>query len=131
MIKTVQKVAIIGASDKPERYAYKALKMLQQYNHEVYLVNPAFTSPSIEGLPVYKSISDVPVSHLDTITMYVNPSRANEYVDDIIKSKPDRVIFNPGAEVSGEIEAKINGNNIKTENACTLVLLRSNQFAKI
>ncbi|MCM8776521.1 MAG: CoA-binding protein, partial [Candidatus Omnitrophica bacterium] len=33
-------VAVIGASDKPDRYSYKAVKLLLERGHRVYPVHP-------------------------------------------------------------------------------------------
>ncbi|MDG0817580.1 CoA-binding protein [Bdellovibrio svalbardensis] len=118
-----EKVAILGASNKPDRYAYKALKMLQEYGHTPLPVNPAFDE--IEGVKVAKSLDEL--SDIDTVTLYMNPHRLEEQVDRLIRLKPKRVIFNPGTE-SKEIEQKLKAAGIQTTEACTLVLLRTNQF---
>ena len=33
-------VVILGASNKPDRYAYKAFRMLREYGYDVVPVNP-------------------------------------------------------------------------------------------
>jgi predicted CoA-binding protein len=118
-----EKVAILGASNNPERYANMAQRMLLQYGHTVFPVNPAFEE--IEGLKVVKSLDDL--SGIDTVTLYMNPQRLKEQVDRILKLKPKRVIFNPGTE-SEEIENTLKKAGIEPMRACTLVLLRTNQF---
>lgn len=117
-------VAILGASDNPERYAHKAYKMLQEYGHQVSLVNPHIDKIEEDNVfPSLKAISE----KVDTLTIYVNPQRLPPYMEQIKALKPRRVIFNPGTE-SPEIEKELNQAGIKTEEACTLVLLRTNQF---
>ncbi|CAA0079208.1 putative protein YccU [BD1-7 clade bacterium] len=120
----MQRVLIIGASPKPDRYAYKALKMLQEYGHEVSLLAPNWET--INGLPVYRNIADVP-EPIDTVTLYVNPSRLGAYIDDLLSLKPRRVIFNPGTE-SDEAATQLVSQDIEALEACTLVLLRTEQF---
>jgi len=119
-----EKVVIIGASPKPERYAYKAMVLLEAKGHEIYLVHPA--RKEIEGRKVYQSLEDVPVQP-DTITLYVNPSALESYVDSIIAKSPGRVIFNPGTESITHRE-HLEEAGIKTLEACTLVLLTTAQF---
>jgi predicted CoA-binding protein len=119
-----EKVAILGASDNPERYAHKAYKMLQEYGHQVYPVNPHIDK--IEEDNVFPSLTALP-DQVDTVTLYVNPQRLPPYLEQIKKLNPKRVIFNPGTE-SKEIEEELAKAGIKTEEACTLVLLRTNQF---
>jgi len=117
------RVAILGSSPNTERYSYKAMKMLIEYKHEVFLVNPRYekieeysVEPSLEGL-----------SSIDVVTVYISKKYSDSYLDSIIKLKPRKVIFNPGSENQWLIE-QLQKNNIETEEACTLVLLRTNQF---
>lgn len=119
-----EKVVILGASNKPDRYAYLAMKMLQEYGHTVLPVNPALEE--IDGVKVSRSLEAID-NAVDTVTLYMNPQRLAEQVEGLIKLKPKRVIFNPGTE-SKEIENKLKNAGIQTTEACTLVLLRTNQF---
>jgi predicted CoA-binding protein len=118
------KVAVIGASDKPDRYSYQAVKLLQEKGHEVYPVHQRIKN--IENLSVYPSINDVRDA-VDTITLYVAADISTKLANDIISKKPRRIIFNPGAE-NPELEAKAQASGIKPVNACTLVMLRTGQF---
>lgn len=120
-----QKVAILGASENPERYSYKAFKMLGEYGHTPLLVHPSLEK--VEGVNVTHKLSDFPRGSIDTLTLYVNPKILEGYVDDIIALKPQRVIFNPGTE-STTIEQKLENAGIETLEACTLVMLRTKQF---
>lgn len=115
---------ILGASSNPERYSYKAQKLLKLYNHPTFPVNPALTD--LQGDLVVKDLSafDEPI---DTVTVYVRPAILETMVDDLIRLKPTRVIFNPGTE-SPELETKIADAGIEVAEACTLVLLNTGQF---
>lgn len=117
-------VAILGASNKADRYAHKALVMLREYGHSVIPINPALDT--IESVPVVKSIKDiiVPVS---TLTLYMRADRYMPLLEDIISLKPGRVIFNPGTE-SDEALSILKDSGIPGIYACTLVLLRTGQF---
>lgn len=120
----IKNVAILGASDKIDRYSFKALKMLIESGHTVFPVNP--TIDSINGISVYKSISDID-QKIHTITIYMRPEKWGMYLQDIIKLRPVRVICNPGTE-SHELEKELKDNGIACIEACTLVLLRTNRF---
>lgn len=117
-------VAIVGASEKPDRYAYKAMKMLIEHGHEVLLVNPKLLK--INEFTVYSALSDLK-GPVDTVTMYVGPAVSDGLVREIIKLRPGRVIFNPGSENDG-LEKELTRAGIKSERACTLVLLTTGQF---
>jgi predicted CoA-binding protein len=119
-----EKVAILGASHNPERYAYKAFKMLQEYGHDPVPVNPG--QAQIEGKKVFPTLGaiDFPV---DTLTMYVGPAISSKLEKDILALKPKRVIFNPGSE-NPDLEKKLEEKGVQVIEACTLVMLRTNQF---
>ncbi len=119
-----EKVAILGASPKPERYAYMAFKMLQEYGHETFLVHPSLEK--VEDKKVYKNLSQVP-QPIDTLTMYVGPQISSGLVSEIRKLKPRRIIFNPGSE-NDEIVKALSDTDIQMTEACTLVLLRTGQY---
>lgn len=119
MLKTL----IIGASDKPQRYSYRALKLLQKYNHEVVAIGRR--EMKIDG--VHVQTDEPKFSDVHTVTLYVNPQLQKGYYDYIISLKPKRVIFNPGTE-NLEFYSKLKAENIQVEEACTLVMLSTNQY---
>jgi predicted CoA-binding protein len=120
-------VAVLGASSDTTRYSYKAIQMLKEYGHIPVPIHPRETE--VLG---YKVVPDIRTlvkqgKKIDTLTMYVNPALSTKYQQDIIDLKPKRVIFNPGSENPG-LEKALAENGILVEDACTLVLLRTNQF---
>src|ERR1700719_2666774 len=92
---TTETVAILGASPKPDRYAYKAFEMLREYGHRPIPINPAFSD--ILGAKCYPKISDAP-GPIDTVTLYLGAARSNPLIDEIVATKPRRIIMNAGAE---------------------------------
>ncbi|MCD4779959.1 MAG: CoA-binding protein [Candidatus Omnitrophica bacterium] len=118
------KVAVIGASDKPHRYSYLAVMLLKEKGHDVFPVHQRVKT--IDQTPVYKSIQDIE-EDVDTVTLYVGASISDLITDAIIKKRPGRIIFNPGAENSN-LEQTASAAGIETVHACTLVMLRTGQF---
>lgn len=121
---SVHRVVIVGASDKPDRYAHKALTLLRQHGHDVVPVHPRLTE--IEGLAVMADLLDI-TGTVDTVTMYVGPAISAGLADKLIALNPQRVIFNPGSE-NPELATQLEAAGIATEEACTLVLLHTGQF---
>lgn len=117
-------VLVLGASSNPERYSNKAIKMLQEFNHDVVAVSPR--NQTIHGVDTISDLASVKNS-VHTITIYVNPKILAGYVDDILKLRPERVVFNPGTR---DINAMtlFQNNGVEVVEACTLVLLRTGQF---
>jgi uncharacterized protein len=118
-----QSVAVLGASDNPERYSFMAVQLLHQQGHRVVPVHP--TLSEIDGIPVVRSLGDLP--RIDTLTLYVGAARLPAMAADIIQLRPGRVIFNPGTE-SPELQAALDEAKIPWIEACTLVLLRMGAF---
>ena len=122
--RSTETVAILGASPKPDRYAYKAFELLQEYGHRPIPINPAFEE--ILGQKCYPRIADAP-GPIDTVTLYLGEARSNPLIDEIIKAKPRRIIMNPGAE-NFALSEKAEGAGIEVVEGCTLVMLRTGQF---
>jgi predicted CoA-binding protein len=117
-------VAIIGASPKPDRYAYRAFEMLREYGHWPVPVNPGYAE--ILGDRCYPHISDVP-HKIDTITLYLGKRRSDRLIDEVVSSKPRRIIMNPGAE-NPELARRAEAEAIEVVEGCTLVMLRTGTF---
>lgn len=121
-----ERVVIVGASPKPDRYAHKALLALRRHGHEVVPVNPTLTTTEIEGVPVVHDVGEV-TGPVDTVTMYVGEKISAGLEDKLIALRPRRVIFNPGAE-NAILAVDLERAGIKCEDACTLVMLSTGQF---
>lgn len=119
----MKRTLIIGASNNPERYAYKAAERLLAHGHEIELSGIRPDTVFGHTIDTEKKM----YNQIDTVTLYIGPQRQPEYYDYILSLKPQRVIFNPGTENS-EFEMLLTKNGIEAEEACTLVLLGTNQF---
>jgi predicted CoA-binding protein len=119
-----QRVAILGASNNPERYAHMAFSLLREHGHEVLPVHPALGD--IDGVRVVRSLAELAGS-VDTLTLYVRPEIAEGALPEILALRPGRVIFNPGTE-SPSLRELLSREGIPSVEACTLVLLRTGQF---
>ena len=114
---------VIGASLKADRYSNIAIHRLRNYSHDV----KAFGLREGEVNTVTIDTELVHYDAIDTVTLYLNSKRQEEYYNYIIGLKPKRVIFNPGTENS-EFYKLLDKNDIAYEVACTLVLLATNQY---
>ena len=119
-----QAVAVLGASPKPDRYAFRAMQMLREHGHRALPVNPAFDE--ILGERCYKTVRDVP-QPIDTVTMYLGKARSDPLIADILAAKPHRIIINPGAE-NQDLAEQAEANGIEVIEDCTLVMLGSGTF---
>ncbi len=118
-----KKTLIIGASEKPERYANKAFHSLKNHQHEVVMIGNK--EGVIDGVSIQKG--NPLFNNIDTITLYLNPKNQEAYYDYILSLKPKRIIFNPGTE-NVEFQEIAKKQGIEIQEACTLVLLSINQY---
>jgi predicted CoA-binding protein len=114
---------VIGASENPERYAYKAITQLQEHGFKVFAfgLKPGF----VGNVPIQTKLPKD--TDIDTVTLYVGPERQTALIPEIITLKPRRIIFNPGTENADFIKLTQQAG-IKTEIACTLVLLATESY---
>jgi predicted CoA-binding protein len=114
-----KKTLVIGASTNPARYSYKAIQSLVNHKHPVLAFG---LRKGIVNEIVIETELPSSIENLDTITLYIGPSNQPPIYADIIRLKPNRVIFNPGTE-NAELEELLTRNKIAFERSCTLVLL--------
>ena len=119
----MKKTVVLGASDNPSRFAYRAVHKLKQYGHEVVPVG--IRKGDVAGIKI--ETEKVPVDNVDTVTVYVGPQNQPSWYDYILSLKPNRIIFNPGTE-KPELERKAAEQNIITLHHCTLVMLAVGEY---
>jgi len=118
-----KKTLVLGASGNPSRYSYLAINRLVNAGHPVEAIG--LKEETVAGITIQRNHPDL--HGIDTVTLYLNPSRQKEYYDYIIGLLPKRVIFNPGTE-NPEFYELLWQNEIEVEVACTLVLISIGQY---
>jgi predicted CoA-binding protein len=111
-------VAIVGASSDRTKYGNKAVRAHQQQGFDVYPVNTK--GGEIEGLTVYRSLSEIPLPRLTRVSMYVPPMIGLGLLDEIEAKGCDELWLNPGSESPALVEqAEARGLNVVV--ACSIV----------
>jgi len=118
-----KKTLVLGASENPDRYSYRAINSLVRQGHPVVAVG--LKEGRVAGVDIVRTPQPFP--DVDTVTLYLNPKNQEPYYDYIVSLKPKRVVFNPGTENPVLIRL-LRENNIVPEIACTLVLLATGQY---
>lgn len=122
-MKALKKTLVIGASDNPSRYSFLAINKLRQHQHEVVAIGKK--NATVAGVNITTEME--PMEDIDTVTLYINPQLQTAYYNYILSLKPRRIIFNPGTE-NNELQELAAGKGIQTLEACTLVMLSTNQY---
>ena len=110
-------VAIIGASNDRQKFGNKAVRAFRQQGYEVFPVNPK--EETIEGLRVFKAISDVPVRP-QKISVYLPPNVLLKVLPEIAAKGCDEFWLNPGTE-SDEVLAECERLGLNVIQACSIV----------
>jgi len=126
MVKNLhhQRVVVLGASPKPDRYAYKAMQTLRKHGYDAIPVNPAYEQ--ILGSKCYSRISEVPAP-IDTVTVYLGKRRSDPLIEHVTNARPRRIILNPGAE-NDDLIRTARERGIEVIEGCTLVMLSIGTF---
>ena len=118
-----KKTMILGATPNSSRYAYLAATRLSDSGHTI--INIGLKTGEIAGIPI--QTPEIIHTGIHTIMMYINPEKQRPLYDYILRTNPQRLIFNPVTE-NEELSNLANAHGIKTETACTLVLLSLGQY---
>jgi len=121
----MKKTVVIGAHTSPERYAYLAADMLQEYGHE--FVPVGVKKGQVLGKEILDLKEEPAVNDVDTITLYINPYHQQDWYDYLLNMGAKRIIFNPGTE-NNELAEKAKAKGIEPIFGCTLVMLRSQTY---
>ena len=114
-------VAILGASSDHTKFGNKAVRAFRARGYDVYPVNPK--GGEVEGLPVYKSLADIPPDvHLDRISVYLPPTLGLKALPEIAARGCDELWLNPGAD-SDELVAEAEKLGLNTIQACSIVAI--------
>jgi uncharacterized protein len=114
---------VIGASTNEERYSNMAMALLLNYKI------PVFAIGNKKGVAHNITIENEQLQFEDvhTVTLYINPNLQEQFIDYILNLKPKRIIFNPGTE-NTKFAFIAAAKGIETIEACTLVMLKTNQY---
>jgi predicted CoA-binding protein len=83
-------IAVVGASDKPDRPAHGVMKFLQGKGYRCIPVNPRLAGQTVLDETGYASLADIP-EHIDMVDLFVNSARVGAVVDEAIETGADAV----------------------------------------
>jgi predicted CoA-binding protein len=118
-----KKTVVLGASNNPGRYSYLAVRKLRAHQYDVVAIGKR--KGTVGDIDI--ETDHIPITDVDTITLYLNPKNQEEYYDYIFDLKPRRIIFNPGTENDTLIN-RCKENGIEPVIGCTLVMLSTGQY---
>ncbi|RZF63384.1 CoA-binding protein [Sphingomonas populi] len=84
LLEETRTIALVGASDRPNRPSYGVMKVLQDHGYRVIPVNPQITGEHIHGEFVFRDLDQLG-DPIDLVDIFRNSAAAGEAVDDAIR----------------------------------------------
>jgi predicted CoA-binding protein len=83
LLEETRTIAMIGASDRPDRPSYRVMQTLQAHGYRVIPVNPQITGEHIHGEFVFRDLTQLG-DPIDMVDIFRNSAAAGEAVDQAI-----------------------------------------------
>ncbi|TCP92369.1 hypothetical protein C8J42_102135 [Sphingomonas sp. PP-CE-1A-559] len=83
LLENARTIAMIGASDRPDRPSYGVMAKLQTHGYRVIPVNPQITGEHVHGEFVFRDLSQLG-DPIDIVDIFRNSAAAGEAVDQAI-----------------------------------------------
>ena len=80
LLTEARTIALVGASDRPDRASYGVMAYLQQRGYRVIPVNPQITGEHLHGEFVFRDLDQIGES-IDIVDIFRNSAAAGEAVD--------------------------------------------------
>ena len=83
LLANARTIALVGASDRPDRPSYGVMKFLQAWGYRVFPVNPQITGEHVHGEYIWRELSQIG-EPIDIVDIFRRPAAAGEAVDEAI-----------------------------------------------
>lgn len=83
LLERVRTIAMVGASDRPDRPSFGVMETLQAHGYRVIPINPQITGEHIHGEFVFRELAQLG-DPIDLVDIFRNPAAAGEAVDQAI-----------------------------------------------
>jgi uncharacterized protein len=111
LLSSVRTIAMIGASDRPDRPSYGVMKFLQDHGYRVLPVNPSITGEHIHGEFVWRELSQIG-DPIDMVDIFRRSADAGDAVDQAIAAGAKAVWMQLGV-VNTEAAARAEAAGLK------------------
>ena len=83
LLEATRTVALVGASDRPDRPSYSVMRVMQDHGYRVIPVNPQITGEHVHGEFVFRDLAQLG-DPIDLVDIFRRPEAAGEAVDQAI-----------------------------------------------
>ena len=83
LLMSARTIAMVGASDRPDRPSYGVMRFLQDHGYRVLPVNPQITGEHVLGEIVWDELAQIGIP-IDIVDIFRRPEAAGDAVDQAI-----------------------------------------------
>jgi predicted CoA-binding protein len=83
LLAQVKRIALVGASAKPERPSHRVMQFLLDEGYEVIPINPGLAGQKLLGQTVYASLADLPRS-VDMVDIFRDAASLPEVTQEVV-----------------------------------------------
>jgi predicted CoA-binding protein len=106
LLRTAKTIAMVGASDRPDRPSHGVMRFLLSRGYDVIPVNPQLAGQRIHDRPVLASLDEIRAP-VDIVDIFRNSTAAGPVIDAAIAAGAKAVWTQLGAEAAG-LKAVVN-----------------------
>jgi predicted CoA-binding protein len=111
LLEETRTIALVGASDRPDRPSYRVMRTLQEHGYRVIPVNPQITGEHLHGEFVFRDLSQIG-DPIDLVDIFRRPLAAGEAVDEAIAAGAKAVWLQLGV-INEEAAARAEAAGLK------------------
>jgi hypothetical protein len=80
LLAETRTIALVGASDRPDRPSYRVMRVLQAHGYRVFPVNPQITGEHVHGEYVWRELGQIG-EPIDLVDIFRRSDFAGEAID--------------------------------------------------
>ena len=111
LLRETRTIALVGASDRPDRPSYNVMRVLQEWGYRVLPVNPQITGEHVHGEYVWRELAQIG-EPIDMVDIFRRPQAAGEAVDAAIAAGAKSVWLQIGV-INEEAAARAEAAGLK------------------
>ena len=83
LLQSARTIALVGATDRPDRASYGVMKFLQDQGYRVFPVNPRITGEHVHGEYVWRELAQIG-EPIDIVDIFMKSENVGPIVDQAI-----------------------------------------------